>query len=73
MIARTTHVVTIQITCQDDNDIGPLLCGPIADVAKHQYNERIRPIVSATEYVFGADDELNRQMLRQEKAWKGSE
>jgi len=26
-----------------------------------------------TRYVFGADDELNRQMLRQEKAWKGSE
>jgi hypothetical protein len=25
------------------------------------------------EYVFGADDELNRQMLRQEKAWMGSE
>jgi hypothetical protein len=26
-----------------------------------------------TEYVFGADDELNRQMLRQEKAWTGFE
>jgi outer membrane protein assembly factor BamB len=25
------------------------------------------------EYVFGADDELNRQMLRQEKAWAGFE